>query len=172
MFSLAFASVPIYSIFCKATGYAGTVKRAADEDYYFKQQSSNREILIRLNADVDPNLNWKFTPHHNNLKVKVGENTLIYYTVENLNNTDSEGIAIYNVTPHKAAKYFYKVACFCFEKQTLKAKEKMVMPVSFFIDQAIINNREMEEITTLTLSYTFFRYQDYQKKGYKFEQTH
>jgi cytochrome c oxidase assembly protein subunit 11 len=160
MLAFSFASVPLYNIFCKATGYAGTIKRV---QLFDDQKVGNRIIKVRFNSDISHNLNWQFAPYHREVSTKTGENALAFYTVQNLNNFESSGIAVYNVTPHKAAKYFNKIACFCFEKQTLKPMERIIMPVSFFIDSDIENDKEMNDIKTLTLSYTFFRYEDYKQ---------
>jgi cytochrome c oxidase assembly protein subunit 11 len=158
MLAFSFACVPLYSLFCKVTGYAGTVKRVQSFD---DQVIGKRYIKVRFNADVDPELNWVFRPHIKDTIVKTGQNSLIFYDVQNLNNFDTDGIAIYNVTPHKAAKYFNKIACFCFERQTISANQKVVMPVSFFIDSAIENDKQMDDIKVLTLSYTFLPYHKY-----------
>lgn len=162
MLALSFASVPLYSLFCKVTGYAGTVKRVEN---FHDQKLGKRIIKVRLNADVEPGLNWIFRPHTTELDVRTGQNGLVFYTVENLNNFESDGIAVYNVTPHKAAKYFGKIACFCFERQTMQPKQSAIMPVSFFIDSSIEDDREMSDIKVLTLSYTFFRYKSYKQKN-------
>ncbi|KYH12375.1 cytochrome c oxidase assembly protein [Neorickettsia sp. 179522] len=158
MLFLSFASVPLYSLFCKATGYAGTVKRS---ERRFDLPIGSRDIVVRFNTDVSKNLPVRFFVQDHPVVVKPGQNALIFYAVENITDEPIEAIAIYNVTPYKAAKYFNKVACFCFEKQILPPRKRLVMPVSFFIDPEIEKDRQMDEIKTFTLSYTFFRYAEY-----------
>ncbi|ABD46093.1 cytochrome c oxidase assembly protein [Neorickettsia sennetsu] len=158
MLLLSFASVPLYSLFCKATGYAGAVKRSKRS---FDLPIGSRDIVVRFNADVTKNLPVRFSVQDYPVVVKPGQNALIFYAVENTTDEPIEAIAVYNVTPYKAAKYFNKVACFCFEKQILPPKKRVVMPVSFFIDPEIEKDPQMDEIKTFTLSYTFFRYAEY-----------
>lgn len=155
MLCLAYAAVPLYSLFCKTTGYGGAPKRVASYVHY---KPGNRVITVRFNADLSPELNWKFAPLVSSTQAKVGTNVLTFYNVENLTQLSSRGIAIYNVTPEKAAKYFNKVACFCFEEQLILPYQKVVMPVSFFIDPALEEDEELKNLTTITLSYTFFKY--------------
>ncbi|AHX11202.1 cytochrome c oxidase assembly CtaG/Cox11 family protein [Neorickettsia helminthoeca str. Oregon] len=164
MLCLAFASVPLYSLFCKATGYAGTVKRV---ERSFNLAVGTRDITVRFNADVDKDLPIRFRVKDDPVMVKPGQNALVFYTVQNLTDQPIEAIAVYNVTPYKAAKYFNKVACFCFERQVLPPNKTIVMPVSFFIDPEIEKDPEMNDIRTFTLSYTFFRYTEYNAKWLK-----
>lgn len=157
MLCLTYASVPLYSIFCKVTGFGGTVKREFRS--YSEEEIGFRLMKVRFNADVSPGLPLIFSsPTQGVVSVKPGENKLVFYSAENFSDEPIDVIAIYNVTPHKAGKYFYKVACFCFNRQTLQPHEKVVMPVSFFIDPEIENDHEMSEVHTMTLSYTFFKY--------------
>ncbi|QXK91641.1 cytochrome c oxidase assembly protein [Neoehrlichia mikurensis] len=155
MICLACASVPLYRIYCKATGYGGTTQKASLLNK--KSRIGKKEIKVRFNADIN-NLPWAFYPELPYVTVKPGEQTLIFYRAENLSNTPHTGIAIYNVTPYKAGKYFNKVACFCFSQQTLAPKQKAVMPVAFFIDPDIEDDPYTADVSTLTLSYTFFKY--------------
>lgn len=164
MLFASFAFVPLYSLFCKATGYAGTVKRV---ERAFDLPVGTRDITVRFNADISKDLPVRFSVQDYPVVVKPGQNALIFYGVENLTDEPLEAIAIYNVTPYKAAKYFNKVACFCFEKQILPPKKKIVMPVSFFIDPEIERDSQMNEIKTFTLSYTFFSYSEYNAKWLK-----
>ncbi|MDP4708523.1 MAG: cytochrome c oxidase assembly protein [Rickettsiaceae bacterium] len=157
MMLLTLASVPIYNLFCKATGFGGTTQRA---NPYVKIEKGSRKIKVEFDANVDKNLPWKFVPKHRSANVITGENTLIFYESENLSNHDIIGTSIYNVTPLKAGKYFVKVHCFCFEEQLLKAGEKVLMPVSFFIDSAMENDPDMDDVDRITLSYSFFKVRD------------
>ncbi len=155
---LSFASVPIYNLFCKVTGYGGTTARQELSMYSFKK--GNRLITIEFDSNVDNNLPWRFFSKQRKAIVKPGQNTLIFYESENLSNSDIIGTAIYNVTPNKAGKYFVKIHCFCFEEQLLKAGEKMLMPVTFVIDPDFENDKEMDDVRTITLSYSFFKVRD------------
>ena len=157
MMLLTLASVPIYNLFCKATGFGGTTQRV---NPYVKIEKGSRKIKVEFDANVDKNLPWKFVPKHRSTNVITGENTLIFYESENLSNHDIIGTSIYNVTPLKAGKYFVKVHCFCFEEQLLKAGEKVLMPVSFFIDSAMETDPDMDHVDRITLSYSFFKVRD------------
>ncbi len=153
MLLLAYASVPLYSIFCKATGYGGTTKKVS----YSLHTSIDKKIKVLLNADVMPDLHWKFTPELHSIETKIGELSLAFYYVENLSDHSISGIAVYNVAPFQAGKYFNKVACFCFNEQVLLPKQKTVMPVSFVIDPNIMNDPYTKDLDEITLSYTFFK---------------
>ncbi|MCC2646008.1 MAG: cox11 [Rickettsiaceae bacterium] len=153
MVLLSFASVPLYSLFCKVTGYGGTVK----DSPLSAGRKGKRIITIRFDANVDPGLQWKFKAEQKQVKVLTGENALAFYSAENTSDEDIVGMSIYNVTPHKAGNYFNKIHCFCFEEQLLKAGEKVNMPVSFFIDPAIEDDKNLNDVDTITLSYTFFK---------------
>lgn len=152
MVMLAYASVPLYRIFCSITGYGGTTQEAK----IVPTKIYNREIAVRFNADIDPNLNWKFKPGEFEHKVKIGEQALTYYKARNLDNKPITGRAVYNVVPFRAGLYFNKIQCFCFDEQTLEAGQDVDMPISFFIDPAILDDPEMKDVSTITLSYTFF----------------
>ncbi|KJV55861.1 cytochrome c oxidase assembly CtaG/Cox11 family protein [Orientia chuto str. Dubai] len=153
MIMLSFASVPIYSLFCKVTGFGGTVQQ--------KMTGTNRrgkkQITVNFDANVEQNLQWQFIPKQRSITVTTGENNLVFYYSRNLTNHDIVGTAVYNVTPNKAGQYFVKVFCFCFEEQLLKQQEEILMPVSFYIDPAIEDDPYMNDINTITLSYTFFK---------------
>ena len=152
MIGLACASVPIYNLFCKATGYAGTVQKGM-----ISSGLGTRDIIVRFNTDVSPNLPWKFRAKQKQMKVHIGKNSLAFFEAENKSSEAIDGIAIYNVAPYEAAKYFYKVACFCFTQQRLNPHQKATLPVSFFIDPKIEKDPDISSISTITLSYTFFK---------------
>ncbi len=156
MLALSFASVPLYRIFCQQTGYGGTTRLALSG----ANRVENRKITLRFNADVNRDLPWVFKPLQNSLEVQVGATSLAFYQVKNTQNTPISGIAVYNVTPDKAAVYFNKIHCFCFEEQTIAANAVVDMPVQFFIDPEIVNDKNCDGITTITLSYTFFNAKD------------
>jgi cytochrome c oxidase assembly protein subunit 11 len=152
MVGLSYASVPLYRAFCQLTGYDGTPQRAeAVPDKVF-----DREVKVRFNADTDPNLPWMFKPEQHFVDIKVGESKLIFYRAENNASHPVTGQAVFNVTPAKAGAYFTKVECFCFTEQTLQAGQKVDMPVSFFIDPAFMADANMKDVTSITLSYTFY----------------
>jgi cytochrome c oxidase assembly protein subunit 11 len=153
MLFLAYASVPLYNLFCKVTGYGGTVQTVSRGARY----KSNREIIINFDANVMPGLKWKFIPKQTSTKVRLGENVIVFYYAENLSNEDIVGTAVYNVTPNKAAIYFNKIQCFCFEEQLLKAGEKALMPVSFYIDPEMEKDTNLDDVNSITLSYSFFK---------------
>jgi len=155
MVLFAFAAVPIYSLFCKVTGYGGTTKKAikiADAN-----KIGTKKIKVLFDANTEPNLKWHFKPEQNFIELYSGENAVVFYSAKNLENKDVVGTAVYNVTPHKAGQYFNKIQCFCFEEQTLSGGAQMLMPVSFFIDPAIENDKDLQDVTEITLSYTFFK---------------
>ena len=154
MTSLVIFSVPIYNLFCKVTGYGGTTS-------YSSESSLNiidRNIKIQFNADVNDSLNWSFEAPKNIEQFKVGENMKVEYVARNNSKKANIGTATFNVLPEKVGPYFIKTQCFCFEKQTLNSAETAKMPVVFYIDPAIAEDPTMENIETITLSYTFFKY--------------
>lgn len=152
MLMLSYASVPLYRLFCEATGMGGTTQKSS----VIPETIADRKVNVRFNADISPDLPWKFSPGEPSLTLNIGENRLTYYTAQNLSDTPITGHATYNVTPFKAGKYFTKIECFCFKEQTLQPHQKVTMPVSFYIDPAMLADRNVNDITTITLSYTFF----------------
>ncbi len=153
MIMLTFASVPIYSLFCKVTGFGGVTQRSNE----LSHKKGKRKITVRFDANVEPNLPWKFIPKQSMVTVIPGENVLIFYYSENLSKDDIIGTAVYNVMPSNAGKYFNKIHCFCFEEQLLRAGEKSMMPVAFFLSPEIEDDPELDGIDTITLSYSFFK---------------
>lgn len=156
MVGLAFASVPLYRLFCQVTGLGGTTQVAAAES----DAVLDRTITVRFNASRDPSLPWSFQPEQRAVELRIGETGLAYYRADNRSPEPVVGVATYNVTPLKAGIYFNKLACFCFENQVLQPGEGIDMPVSFFVDPAIADDRSMDDVKTITLSYTFFRATD------------
>ncbi len=153
MTGLAYASVPLYRLFCQATGYGGTPQRAD----IAPGAVSDRVVRVTFTADVASGLGWNFQPVQNALELKVGESKLAFYAAENLEKTPVTGQAVFNVSPDTFGPYFTKIECFCFKQQTLAPGQKVEMPVSFFIDPAILNDPELKNVNNVTLSYTFFR---------------
>ena len=151
---LSYASVPLYRMFCQITGYGGTTDRADISD--LPTETYDREITVRFNTDTYGKLGWEFVPLQKSQTVKVGEHKLAFFKVRNTKNTTTKGTATFNVTPHKVGQYFMKVQCFCFEEQPLAAGEEMEIPVSYYVDPDILNDEDAAEVSTITLSYTFF----------------
>lgn len=152
MIALSFASVPLYSLFCKVTGFGGTTMTAERAPDHVLE----REITVRFNTDTDPGLPWDFRAEKKYVKIKIGQQALITYKAKNWSGQTSGGTAVFNVTPPKAGKYFRKIECFCFQEQILGAGKAVDMPVLFFIDPAFADDEALEEVTTITLSYTFY----------------
>ncbi len=152
MVGLSYAAVPLYDLFCRATGYGGTTMVATE----VPNQIGEREMTVRFNADVNRNLPWRFHPVKGSVTVRLGEPTLAFYRVENTSDRLIVGTAAYNVTPLTAGEYFSKIDCFCFTEQVLQPGEVAELPVSFFVDPSIADDPKMDRINTLTLSYTFF----------------
>lgn len=150
---ITFAFIPIYKIFCRFTGYGGTVKSSNP----FLGITGKKQVVVEFDSNVDKNLLLNFIPKQRKVNIKTGENVLVFYESQNLSNKDIVGIATYNVSPHKVAKYFIKIHCFCFEEQLLKANTTVIMPVSFFIDPKFDKDPEMRDINHITLSYTFYK---------------
>lgn len=153
MVALTYASPSLYRLFCEKTGHGGTTQLATLKP----KRIENRTITVRFNADTHMELPWKFKPLQKEIQVKVGEIGLAFYQAQNLSALPAIGMATYNVTPHKAGIYFNKVECFCFLEQHLEGKQKTDFPVQFFIDPEIINDPNLNDVDTITLSYTFFR---------------
>lgn len=155
MLAFAYASVPLYRIFCQKTGFGGTTQVAIAPS----TKIVDRIMHVRFNADVHRDLPWNFRPMQVQIDVKVGQNALAFYESHNYSDKPIVGMATYNVTPDKAGVYFQKVACFCFEQQTLEPHQRVNMPVQFYIDPEIMNDPSLNDVNTITLSYTFFKFQ-------------
>ena len=152
MGALSWASVPFYSWFCKVTGFGGAtnvVETASDVIL-------DREMKIRFDSSTDPSLPWSFKPVQREMTVKIGQTALAYYEATNTSNRPVAGQATYNVVPYEAGGFFDKIECFCFTEQVLRPGETVVMPVGFFVDPAIVDDRDAKYVHTITLSYTFF----------------
>ncbi len=154
MVMLSYAAVPLYRLFCQVTGYGGTTTEVTLDDV--PKTPSDQKITVRFNAITFEGLPWKFETKQNSIQMKVGEHKLAFFKATNLSDKPTTGTATYNVTPHKMGEYFAKIQCFCFDEQTLAPGESMEMPVSFYIDPEMLNDDDTQEVTTITLSYTFF----------------
>ncbi|MDR3531195.1 MAG: cytochrome c oxidase assembly protein [Rhodopila sp.] len=153
MVGASFAAIPLYRLFCAATGYGGTPSIGLA----VAPGSSGQVIRVRFNADINPGLPWKFAPDQSELALNLGDEQVAFYHATNLSSRPVTGMALYNVTPEKVGKYFHKTACFCFNQQTLSANQSMEFPVSFWVDPAIRTDPNTADIKVITLSYTFFR---------------
>ena len=152
MLGLGFASDPLYDTFCKITGYGGTPKIAEDN----LSEIIDRTITVEFDSNVSPELPWEFRPDQRRMDVKLGQSGLAYYSVENVSDQAVVGVANFNVMPIKAAPYFIKTDCFCFEEQIIQPGETINLPVIFFVDPQMDEESRLDEIKTITLSYTFF----------------
>lgn len=153
MVALTFAAVPLYRIFCTATGYDGTTRRSAGAPVTISDQM----VTVRFDASVNPELPWLFFPMQKQVQVRLGEPKLIYYRAENLSNETITGQATFNVVPNDTGQFFNKIQCFCFTQQTLKPGQGVDMAVQFYVDPAMAQNPDAKNAETITLSYTFFR---------------
>jgi len=156
MLGLTAAAVPLYRLFCQATGYGGTTQRAEAAP----EAPSEQMITVRFNADVARDLPWSFAPVERAVWVRLGEQHLAFFRAHNGGSQTIVGSATFNVTPFKAGPYFDKIACFCFTEQTLRAGETVDMPVSFYVDPAILDDPDVRDVRAITLSYTFFALDD------------
>lgn len=155
MLGLAYASVPLYQLFCQITGYGGTPKIGAVVEKA-TGAAAERVMTVMLDANTNKGLNWDFKPQVNKIKMSLGEEMLVIYTARNLSDVAITGTATYNVTPFKAAEYVSKIECFCFTEQRLEAGQEVPMAVSFYIDPEIMNDPNTKDLENIVLSYTFF----------------
>jgi cytochrome c oxidase assembly protein subunit 11 len=155
MVGLSFAAVPLYRMFCAATGFAGTPQRAQSAS----EKQFPETVTVRFDANVAPGLPWSFKPVEPQITLHVGENKLAFFRAVNHSKDSVTGSAVFNVSPDLMGQYFTKVQCFCFSEQTLKPGEAVEMPVSFFIDPAVLNDRDAKTVRDITLSYTFYKVQ-------------
>ena len=153
MVGASFAAVPVYRLFCAATGYGGTPNIGPTA----APGPNGRIVRVRFNADTNPALPWIFAPDQLEVSLKLGDEQVAFYHATNLSTQPVTGMALYNVTPEKVGRYFHKTACFCFNKQTLAARQSMEFPVSYWVDPAIRDDPNTADVNVITLSYTFFR---------------
>jgi cytochrome c oxidase assembly protein subunit 11 len=152
MVGAAYAAVPLYDWFCRSTGFGGTPQVARG----LPQQALGRAVTVRFDANVGPGLPWKFEPERTAIAARLGEVVTVDYLATNLAARETVGQAAYNVTPPTVGAYFQKINCFCFTDQRLKAGERRAMPVVFYVDPALAQDAEQNELNTITLSYTFY----------------
>lgn len=154
MAAASFAAVPFYSWFCKVTGYAGTTGRAeappADEVV-------DRMVTVHFDASIAPGMPWQFRPAQRSIEIRLGETGLAFFEAYNPTKEPVAGRAGFNVVPFSTGEYFDKIACFCFELQVLQPGERIDMPVTFYVDPAMLKDPEARDVTDITLSYTMYR---------------
>ena len=152
MVGMAYAAVPLYQMFCQVTGFGGTTQRAIMPS----DTVLDRIVTVRFDANVSPKLSWVFEPVQRTVDAHIGENMLVFYRATNTSDRKITGTASFNVAPDSAGLYFSKIDCFCFKEQTLEPGQTIEMPVSFFVDPAIVKDPESSRIKEITLSYTFY----------------
>ena len=152
MVGMSYAAVPLYRIFCEVTGYDGTTQRASAAP----DSVLGREMNIEFDANIAPGLPWTFAPAQRRLKVRLGEEAMAHYRAVNNSGHSVTGTAVFNVTPALAGRYFTKIQCFCFTEQTLEPGRAADMPVVFFVDPKLADDKNLASLTTITLSYTFY----------------
>lgn len=154
MGGLAYASVPLYDLFCRVTGYGGTTQRVENAD---SVPIIDREITIRFDANTASSLHWDFAPELRKVTMKMGEQMVVNYVAQNLSDEPIVGMANFNVTPQSAGMFFNKVECFCFTDTYIAPGETLEMPVAFFVDPDMDKEEALKGLNTITLSYTFFK---------------
>lgn len=152
MGGMAYAAVPLYRVFCQVTGYGGTTRRA----HVAPTQILDRVMNVRFNSDVGRGMPWHFQPVQREMAVRVGEQAIAKFTATNPTDRVVMGSAAFNVTPQKTGPYFNKVQCFCFTEQILGPGETAELPVQFFVDPSLAEDQNLDDVTAMTLSYTFF----------------
>jgi cytochrome c oxidase assembly protein subunit 11 len=157
MVGASYAAVPFYNWFCRTTGFNGTTQVATSAP---SSAPLARRIAVRFDANVAAGLPWKFEPEQSQIEFRIGEVVTVFYTVTNQSARTTTGQAAYNVAPLTIGSYFQKINCFCFTEQTMAAGEKREMPVVFYVDPALVNDRDNEGLSSITLSYTFYPVRD------------
>jgi cytochrome c oxidase assembly protein subunit 11 len=156
MIGLSFASVPLYTLFCRATGWGGTTQRASAAP----KEIAGTFVTIRFDAETAPDLGWEFRPLTHQIRVRPGEPQEVFFRATNRGSEPVTGTAVYNVTPTKSGIYFDKLQCFCFSEQRLGPGESRDMGVQFFVDPELLKDPSTRDVNTITLSYTMFRKPD------------
>ncbi len=154
MLGLAFASVPLYDAFCKATGYGGTPRQGPVPTAVAAKPGD--AMLVRFDTNVAPGLGWKFRAERGGVEAPLGETQTVFFHVKNTGPTATTGVATFNVQPELMGGYFVKVECFCFKEQTLQPGETLDVPVVFYIDPAVRADSNTAALSEMTLSYTYF----------------
>lgn len=152
MATLSFLAVPFYDWFCRTTGYGGTPQTVTDASDTILEET----VTVHFDANVDKGMPWQFRPKVGEMKLRIGETAIAYYEAYNPTDRPIAGTASYNVAPEIAGGFFDKIQCFCFSEQVLQPGERIDMPVTFFVDPAIVKDRDAWQIRNITLSYTFY----------------
>ncbi|MEP3346912.1 MAG: cytochrome c oxidase assembly protein [Litoreibacter sp.] len=152
MGGLGFASVPLYDLFCRVTGYGGTTQQAS----VASDEILDRTINVRFDGSLSSKMAWEFKPVESQMKIRIGETGLAFYEAHNPTDRPIAGQASYNVFPFTAGGYFNKIECFCFTEQVLQPGETVQMPVTFFVDPEIVDDPDGKFVEEITLSYTFY----------------
>lgn len=150
MAGMGWAAVPLYDLFCRVTGYGGTTMVGAGSDVIL-----DRTVRIRFDASKARDFPWEFRPVERQMEIRIGETGMAFYEAFNPTDRPVAGTASYNVTPYEAGLYFTKIDCFCFTHQVLQPGERVLMPVTFYVDPEIVDSSEAANVHTITLSYTF-----------------
>ena len=161
MLGLSFAAVPLYELFCRVTGFAGTTQVAKNKEV--PKIIVDQVYKLRFDTNIGNQLEWNFFPEKNTLELKPGEVHNVKFYVQNLSQFESSGVASYNASPSSFGIYLSKIGCFCFEKQPLKSGEKKEFILSFFLDPKVVDDNKTKDISDVTLSYTFFSAEYYKK---------
>ncbi|MBY8974215.1 cytochrome c oxidase assembly protein [Rhodobacteraceae bacterium NNCM2] len=152
MVGMAFAAVPLYDLFCRVTGFGGTTQSADSAP----EQVLDRTVVVRFDASTDRDMPWAFKPAQLEQTIRIGEVGLAFYEAHNPTDRPITGTATFNVTPFSVGGYFTKIDCFCFTEQTLQPGERVMMPVSYYVDPEVVEDDEAALVHTITLSYTFY----------------
>lgn len=164
MIGLSYAAVPLYRLYCQASGLGGTAVAGHNTDQVETMEPvPERVIKVTFNADRHASMQWNFRPQQTEVFVVPGETALAFYKAKNPTDKPITGISTYNVVPFEAGQYFNKIQCFCFEEQRLNPHEEVDMPVFFYIDPEFDEDPRMARVDTITLSYTFFEAKEGQK---------
>ena len=153
MGALAWAAVPFYDWFCRVTGYGGTTNVATEESPEILEEV----VRVRFDANTEPGMPWEFRPMQTEMELKIGETGMAFYEAYNPTDKPVAGTASYNVAPDLAGYYFNKIQCFCFTEQVLQPGERVEMPVVFYVDPELVDDRDAGRIRNITLSYTFYQ---------------
>jgi cytochrome c oxidase assembly protein subunit 11 len=152
MGSLGFASVPLYDLFCRVTGFGGVTQESDTASDTILEQT----IKVRFDATIDAGMPWTFKPVQREMEIRIGETGLAFYEAHNPTDRPVAGTASYNVFPYEAGGFFTKIDCFCFTEQVLQPGETVQMPVTFYVDPEIVEDRDAKHVKSITLGYTFY----------------
>jgi cytochrome c oxidase assembly protein subunit 11 len=161
--SMGFAAVPLYRIFCQVTGFGGTTQRA--ENATGPGAVVGKTMSIRFDSNVTPGMPWQFHPERETQTVTIGQKSVAIFVARNLSDKPVTGTAAFNVTPTQSGRFFSKIQCFCFTQQTLQPGQEVRMPVIYYVDPAILADKDNKDVQQITLSYTFYPVENAKKQG-------